>query len=227
MPPTSPTVDATPLHRGEIELVVVWTRSGFQLSGDEDRPWAQRVLAKLRALWKSAPPRPDDDTPRDYQVPRHQTRPIDTPRERAAADARANAGRTESDRESFRGHGIRPGDPLPGDVRACTEHVAEIAARYDAGRAVMLAAVRMREAVLSWGSLVHAHVIADGERVLALNDTDGSRTVLWDPDEDAERWWEPDRAAQGNAAEPSSASSGVNARETPRERKKAPPRIGQ
>lgn len=246
-----PTVERAPLSRREIEILVAWVKSGFVIAGQESEPWAARLLAKLRASWvdaRDAAEPSDNPPPRDYQVPHHQRAPIDTPRERAKtaegasarADTRAGAGRTESDRASFRGHGIAPGDPMPGDAARCAGHVAEIHARYNASAAVMLAAVRARDAVVDWGSLVHAHVIADGECIYALNDVDGRRVLLWDPDADAEPWRAPiDRAgasaptaptnvaaAQGTPAAASGASASAEPRKNARERKKPPKHIG-
>lgn len=174
------TVDDRPLHRGEIEIIVAWTRSGLQLAGDDGKPWAERMLAKLRSRWRDAPPRPEDDTPRDYKIPKHQRAPIDPLRSE----------RTERDRADFRGHGLAPGEPMPGDAKACEEHVEAITARQGAVNAAAIAGERMG-----------AHVVIDADIVIAIS-PDASRLVLYDPDADSEeaRWAAREAAARSAAA---------------------------
>lgn len=156
----APRVIDDPLHRGEIEIIVAWVRSGLALSGEQDMPWAMRVLAKLRARWRDATPHPGDDTPRDYKVRQHEHR--------------RESERTQRDRESFRGHGLAPGESMAGDARAAAALVETVAVRYRAQRAACLVAERL-------GSPA---VICD-EQVLTWR-ADGTQLLLWDPDRDTD-----------------------------------------
>lgn len=66
-----------PLTRREIGIVVAWLRSGLALDGglEERKPYARKLLAKLRAMWITAPESdgPEDDAPISYAVPPSQS----------------------------------------------------------------------------------------------------------------------------------------------------------
>lgn len=70
-------VSREPLTRREIGVIAAWVKSGFALDdGSEERkPYAQRIVAKLRGLYANAPADagPDDDTPSNYAVPPSQS----------------------------------------------------------------------------------------------------------------------------------------------------------
>lgn len=204
----APRVVNDPLHRGEIEIVVAWVRSGLALAGEQDKAWAMRVLAKLRACWRDAKPHPGDDTPRDYSVPQH--------------GARTESERTQRDRAAFSGPGLAPGERMAGDARRSAEHVETIQVRYRAQRAACLVAERLGsppficdEQVFTWGE-------------------NAARILLWDPERDTDeaRYAEMDaahreaqeRAAQDKAQDTAAADADASPAKKRGGRRKAPPR---
>lgn len=44
-----------PLTRREVAAIAAWFRAGVTITDEIDQPWAQRIVAKLRAVWLDAP----------------------------------------------------------------------------------------------------------------------------------------------------------------------------